>query len=190
MHWIDPDFLPETFGVVNYVLLNQDAEADGLVLADGTEIHFPPHMGEAVLKVAKPGSTVRIRGVRPRGVRMLAAVGVGSEEGPLVVDAGPPDHHHDHKDARKALRSARMAMEADGVLRQVLHGPKGEVRGLLLEDGRIGRFPPHTVERLDSLLQPGVRLYVRGEGLSTEHRTIIAVRDIGRSADMTQRIDA
>lgn len=81
MHWIDPDFLPETSGVVECILLNADGEADGLTLRDGTEVHVPPHMGPALLDAVQPGSTVRVRGVRPRGVAMIAAVAVAPADG-------------------------------------------------------------------------------------------------------------
>jgi hypothetical protein len=144
MHWIDPVCLPETFGVVDCFLLNAEGEADGFVLTDATEVHFPPHMGGAVLDAIKAGSAVRIRGVRPRGVAMIAAVAVAPEEGTLIVDGGPPEDSAARKAARKQALITRTAMEVEGVLRQVLHGPKGDVRGLLLEDGRVGRFPPHA----------------------------------------------
>ena len=52
-------------------------------------------------------------------------------------------------------------LDAGGVLRQVLHGPRGEVRGLL-----------------------------RGDGFTTEHGTAVAVREIGSSRDDLRRIGA
>lgn len=69
MHWIDPENLPESAGVVDCFLQNADGEPDGLLLTDGTEVHFPPHMGEAVVAAITPGSEVRIRGVRPAAWR-------------------------------------------------------------------------------------------------------------------------
>lgn len=125
MHWIDPDCLPETLGVVDLYLLNAEGEADGLVLTDGTEIHFPPHMGGAVLDTVKPGSAVRIRDVRPRGVAMVAAVSMASEAGPCIVDQGSPEKRRPPSPAREPARAARTPIEAEGVLRQVLHGPRG-----------------------------------------------------------------
>jgi hypothetical protein len=190
MHWIDPDCLPETAGVVDCFLLNPAGEADGLVLTDGTEVHFPPHMGVAVIGVVKPGSTVYVRGVRPRGVAMIAAVTVSPAEGTRIVDGGPPERDEPHKMARKRAHASRTAMEVAGVLRQVLHGPKGEARGLLLEDGRVGRFPPHAAEDLMSLLVPGTQLLLRGDGLTTAHGTVVAIREIGTSANDLRRIDA
>ena len=52
-------------------------------------------------------------------------------------------------------------LDADGALRQVLHGRRGEVRGLL-----------------------------RGDGFTTEHGTSGAVREIGSSRDDLRRIGA
>ena len=44
MYWIDPAYLPETKGVVDRFLINSHGDADGLLLKDGKEVHFPPHM--------------------------------------------------------------------------------------------------------------------------------------------------
>ena len=44
MHWLDPDYLPEISGTFERFLLNPHGDADGMILADGTEVHFPPHM--------------------------------------------------------------------------------------------------------------------------------------------------
>ena len=189
MHWIDPDHLPETSGVVDCFLLNVEGEADGLVLTDGTEVHFPPHMGEAVLEAVRPGATVRVRGVRPRGVAMIAAVSIAPEEGDPIVDAGPPQDDGQRKARRKRAHAERAPMEVQGVVRQALHGPKGEVRGLLLEDGRTGRFPPHTAEAVAALLVAGSRVLLRGEGFAAPYGTVIAVHEIGTSAGNLRTLD-
>ena len=189
MHWIDPDHLPETSGVVDCFLLNGEGEADGLVLKDGTEVHFPPHMGKPVLAAVRPGTTVRVRGVRPRGIAMIAAVSVAPEEGDRIVDAGPPDDEAPRKVERRQAHAARSPMEVQGVVRQALHGPKGEMRGLLLEDGRTGRFPPHAAEGVAALLVAGKSVLLRGDGFATPHGTVIAVREIGTSIDYLRQLD-
>ena len=55
MHWIDPACLPETKGVVDRFLINPRGDADGLLLKDGKEVHFPPHMSAAILAAVKTG---------------------------------------------------------------------------------------------------------------------------------------
>jgi hypothetical protein len=121
---------------------------------------------------------------------MIAAVAVSPEEGTRIVDSGPSERDHSRKAARKQAHVSRTAMEVAGVLRHVLHGPKGEVRGLLLEDGRGGRFPPHAAKELASLLVPGTQLLLRGDGFTTGHGTVIAIRAIGTSPDDLRRLDA
>jgi hypothetical protein len=180
MHWIDPNSLPETVGRVDLFLLNPRGEIDGFVLVDGTEVHLPPHMSGDIARALQPGSLVKLRAVRPRGADLLAAVAFETEDGRRYVDQGPPK---DHKESRKNGASARTgAVEAEGVVRRALHGPKGETRGLLLEDGRSGRFPPHEANALRPLLRPGVAIVLRGDGVETSHGTVIAIHEIGERA--------
>jgi hypothetical protein len=77
-------------------------------------------------------------------------------------------------------------VEVEGVVRRTLHGPKGETRGVLLADGRSGRFPPHAAEALAPLLQAGATVVLRGEGIATPHGTVVAVKEIG-TADKPPR---
>lgn len=186
MHWIDPDYLPEVSGVVSCFLLNGKGEADGLVLSGGMEVHFPPHMGSDVLAVVRPGGTVHVRGVRPRGVAMISAVSIAPEEGGRIVDAGPPGEGEKRKAARKQTPAPT---EAQGVVRQVLHGPKGEVRGVLLEDGRSGRFPPHAADAATDMLAPNKLIALRGDSIVTPHGTVIVVREIGTSFSDLRPLD-
>jgi hypothetical protein len=93
------------------------------MLTDGTEVHFPPHMGGALLEAVTPGSAMRVRGVRPRGVAMIAAVALVLPEGTPIVDDGPPEEGGSA--ARKQARATRIGMDAEGILKRVLHGPKG-----------------------------------------------------------------
>ncbi|MDB5365649.1 MAG: hypothetical protein JWM77_1576 [Rhodospirillales bacterium] len=178
MHWIDSAGLPETHGTVERFLLNPKGDADGLMLDDGTEVHFPPHMGAALCAAVQPGSRVLVRGVRPRGVvKFIAAVSVVAEDGIEIIDNGPPAH--DKKPAKKPSGSHSPATTVEGVVLRPLHGPKGEVRGVLFEDGRSGRFPPHAAAALDERLKPGARLALRGEARTTVHGTVVHAHEIG-----------
>jgi hypothetical protein len=187
MHWIDPHHLSETNGTVDRFLINPHGDADGLLLTDGTEVHFPPHMSRLVLAALKPGGAVKVRGVRPRGADMVAAVSLETADGTKIIDQGPPkeDHDHkrdgDHKADKKDAADVRKPLEVEGVVKRVLHGPKGEKRGVLLEDGRIVRIPPHMAESLHDKLAPGHKLAARGEGLTNALGTVVAAQEIGAS---------
>ena len=185
MHWIDPAYLPETKGILDRFLLNSRGDADGLLLKDGMEVHFPPHMGEAVTAALKSGDAVKIRGVRPRGADMVAALTIQVGEAAPIVDHGPPNGEHDEKkrDHEKAEKKAKpespKSADTEGVIRRVLHGPRGEKRGALLDTGTIVRIPPHVAAALREKLSPEHKLAARGPSLTNAFGTVIDAREIG-----------
>jgi hypothetical protein len=185
MHWLDPDYLPEETGTFERFLISPHGDPDGLLLGDGREVHFPPHMAADLLAAIPRGAKprIKIRGVRPHGIDMIAAVAIEMADGNRVVDHGPPTKHRDEEKVGKhGSKRKREPMKAEGVIQRLLHGPKGEVRGALFESGDIVRLPPHEAERISQLLGPRQRLAVRGEGVASELGTVIEAKEAGPSA--------
>ena len=178
MHWIDPTQLPRIKGIVERFLLNSHGELDGLILVDGTEVHFPPHLSTAVGKVLRPSAEVVVYGLRPRYAPVVAAVALDAS-GHTIVDEGPND------DDRKKL--PRTQLEASGKVVRTLHGPKGETRGALLDDGTIVRIGKHDGPDTTRLLTVGEPLAVRGEGVATADGRCIEAHFIGTSTDSLKR---
>jgi hypothetical protein len=185
MHWIDPDCLLEIAGTVDQFLVNKHGEADGFLLIDGSEVHVPPHLSSRLLRDLRPGGKVRVRGVRPRGVAMVAAVAIDTAKG-RILDEGPELREDD--DAFE--RATHSPMSAQGIVKQAIHGPKGETRGAALEDGRMIRLPPHEAKRFSDLLKQGARISVKGDGATTSFGTVIEAREIGASADTLKPVEA
>jgi hypothetical protein len=185
MHWVDPDYLPEITGTVDQFLVNKHGEADGFLLTDGGEVHVPPHLSPRLLRDVRPGSKVRVRGVRPRGVDMVAAVAIDTAEG-RILDEGPDVREDD--DAFEQAKHGRMS--AQGIVKQAIHGPKGETRGAVLEDGRIIRLPPHEAKRFSDLLRKGARISVNGDGATTSFGTVVEAHEIGVSAETLKPVEA
>src|SRR5579864_7090406 len=182
MHWIDPESLPAVAGTVERFVLNPDGEVDGFVMTWGTDdilVHTPPHLQAELVRHLNPGDAVCVRGVRPRGAALLAAVAVIAKDGHRIVDDGPgPD--------RKARKVEHRTMSADGTVRLSLFGPKGELRGALLADGTTVRVGPKEAEQHKTLLAPGSHLAVRGDGLETQHGRVIHARDAGPAPEQLQ----
>ena len=183
MHWLDPDYLPEISGAFERFLLNSHGDADGMILGEGLEVHFPPHMSADVRAVIRQGETIKVRGVRPRGSDMVAAVAIETMDGKRIVDDGPPKGRDEDAtpDMPAPAKSKHEAMQAEGVVRRVLHGPKGEARGALLDDGMIIRIPAKEALHFAHLLSPGQRLAARGQGLRSDLGAVIDAREIGPS---------
>jgi hypothetical protein len=180
MHWIDPDSLPEVAGILERFVLNPHGEVDGFVMNGQTQtpifVHTPPHMEGELTRNAKAGDKLRVRGVRPRGADVLAAVAVTGESGLQIVDKGP-DHD------RKHPKIEHQKMRLEGTVRLSLFGPKGELRGALLADGTIIRVGPKEAEHLTKVLMPGTRIAVSGDGIETQHGRVIQAKEIGSGMD-------
>lgn len=185
MHWMDPDHLPEITGIIDQFLINKHGEADGFILTDGGEVHVPPHLSSRLVRDVRPGSEVKVRGVRPRGVQMIAAVAIDTPKG-RILDEGPQVREDD-----SAFEKAKYGpMTVQGVVKQAIHGAKGETRGAVLEDRRIIRLPPHEAERFADLLKKGAKVSANGEGATTSFGTVVEAREIGASTETLKPVDA
>jgi hypothetical protein len=174
MHWIDPACLPETKGTVTQFLLNPHGEPDGFLLDGKRQVHFPPHLGPAIVQRVAPGDTVSVRGVRPRTADIIAAVSIAVGDGETVVDEGP----HCDDDGHERPEIETHATDVTGTVLLSLHGPKGELRGALLDDGTSLRMPPHAAEALQVYLEPGARVQAWGDMVENGYGRTLEVSDI------------
>lgn len=178
MHWIDPDSLPEVAGIFERFMLNPHGEVDGFVMTDkniALLVHTPPHLDGELTAHLAAGDKVRVRGVRPRGAELLAAVAVTAASGRQIIDEGPDDD-------RKHPKVKHEPMTADGIVQMSLFGPKGELRGALLSDGTVLSVGPKEAGQIAALLAPGAKLAARGDGLQTRHGRVIHALELGPDA--------
>jgi hypothetical protein len=178
MHWIDPDSLIPISGRVVRFLFNPRGEADGLILRNGLAAHFPPHLSRAVLAQVAPGDSVRLFGVRPRGAELLACVAIETPLGNRIDDLGPPERKR-RKPTPAKKDDAREVVELEGTISRLLHGPKGELRGFLLEQGGIVRFPSHTFQGKDRRPGVGDPIAARGPGIDSPRAVVVEARELG-----------
>ena len=183
MHWIDPGSLPETRGSVTRFLLNPHGEIDGVVLGSRRrqQVHFPPHLSSQVARHVAIGDEIRVRGVKPRGADMVAAVSIVARSGKVILDEGPK---HDQGKPHRP-HAERKPMEASGEVMLSLFGPKGELLGALLDDGTSLRMPPHAAAELASYLAPGAHIQAWGHGVRNRYGCTIDVDEVARLVDVS-----
>lgn len=170
--------LPEAKGVVKQYVLGPRGNVDGLILQDGTEVNFPPHLGTQVVFAIKPGDAISIRGLRARMTPLIDAAMLRNEtSGATIVDAGP--------EPRPDLASTLIS----GKITQLLYGKQGEVNGALLEDGTIVRLPPHEAARLSGVLVAGSPLSVSGTVNATPLGKVVEPWSIGASQSSMTELD-
>lgn len=146
-------------GRVQQWLLNPDGDADGLLLADGTQVAFPPHLSVAIMQLLKLGDTVRVDGWRAPSVPVVRMQSL-SANGRTVIDQPPVPGMLPPPRAPGALG----AMSAGGRIERLLYTDRGDVQGVMLADKTIVRFPPHIGAMYSTQLRPGAPLYARGWG--------------------------
>jgi hypothetical protein len=175
----DPAQLPEFKGKVAQYTLSPRGSVDGLVLDDGTEVQVSPALSTALVFSVKPGDTVSIRGLKARAIPLVSAVTVTNTASGAVV-GGSVDAHHPWDGPR---------LEVSGKVKILLHSPRGEVDGVLLEDGTSVRMPPHAARKFADLLKPGSTIAVRGFGTTSPLGKAVGAREIGPSLDKLTRVE-
>jgi len=175
----DPAQLPEIKGKVAQFTLTPRGDVDGFILADGTEVHVPPFVSTQLVFAVHPGDAVTIHGLKARAVPMVAAASVTNDATGLIVLARPERWH-----GRGATT------EVTGKVKAALHTPRGDVDGVLLDDGTEVRLPPPDATKLGDALAVGNSLLVRGSSVTSPLGKLVMARQIGPDKDHLTDIKA
>jgi hypothetical protein len=143
------------------------------------QVHFPPHLSRQITRQVAIGDDVRVRGVKPRGADMIAAISLVTKTGKVILDDGP--HHHGEPHQKPHVE--RKPTDASGQVVMSLYGPKGELRGALLDDGTSLRMPPHAAAELAAYLAPGAHVQAWGQGVKNRYGRTIEVDEIAELID-------
>jgi hypothetical protein len=179
----DPSQLPAIQGKVEQYSLTPRGDVDGLILTNGTEMHMPPHLGTQLVFAVRPGDMVTVHGLRARAIPMVQALSIRNDAtGNTVTDgeAGGP----------AGPRGALQILVAEGHVKTQLHGPQGDLNGVLLEDGTIVRLSPPEANRRSAELAPGAPLSVQGEGYAGPLGRVIEATSIGSNPNQLVPIAA
>ena len=174
----DPAQLPQIKGTVAQYSLTPQGEVDGLILADGTEVHVPPFVSTQLVFAVKPGDAVTIHGLKAQAIPMVMARSVKNDATGATVLVTMPQRHG----------GTGATLEAAGKITALLHSPHGEANGVRLEDGTLVRLPPGEAKRLADLLAPGKSIAVRGEGYAGPLGRVVAARQLGADKDSLKEV--
>lgn len=180
MQVLNDELLPHVTSSVERFLINPDGNADGMILLNGVEVYFAPHLSDEVLMAIHVGDRITVYGELPMAEPLIVAVIIEAEDGTRIEDFGAPTSSVERGRHHQRVRS-RLQIEA--LVRRALHGPKGKLRGVLLDDGTTVSLPMHGGENLGPLLSPASWVTVRGAGLVTEMGVAIEADEIGQSEE-------
>lgn len=169
----DPNQVPAISGNVAQYSLTPRGDVDGVILGDGTQVHFPPHLGQQIVAAVKPGDAVVVRGIRSMAIPMVQALSMtGGASGQTVIDQGPPPG------PPTPVMSQWQYLQVQGRVREPLYGPRGDLNGALLEDGTQVHLPPDQAVRWAADLNPGHSLAAQGYGVAGPYGRSLEVQQL------------
>jgi len=172
----DPQQLPAHRGQIQQFTLTPRGDIDGFILNDGTEVKTPPHLSTEIAYAIRAGDTVTVHGLHAAALPLVQAVSISDDAtGRTVLDSGPPSPG---------------LIEVQGRVRMTLHGPQGDVNGVLLDDGTVLRLPPPEAARFATLLQPGQVLVAEGTVVANAIGKVSEVWQLGASRDQLSPVEA
>ena len=151
-------------GTVAHYTLAPKGEVDGFVLGDGTQVHVPSHQAAALVFTARPGDTVSVQGRRAEGGSVIEAGLIRNQTSGVELENMGPRH------GRDGAGSARVS----GKVQFLLHGPKGEANGAILEDGTVLHLSPAEAKQL----APGRSVMAEGPILVTPMGRLVDVKKL------------
>ena len=156
-------------GRVQEFLKNHHDDVDGLLLEDGFQTHFPPHIGHQVIELLQPGDNVDIEGrnaTRPKGEVVYEATQIHSHGETIVIDRPGPPH------GKKGKRKSEQPMSTCGTIVDFHTNHHEEVDGFTLSDETEVKFPPHLGESLKRFARVGDEVRVDGRRHEIPHGDI------------------
>jgi len=181
----DPQQLPAMRGELDRLTLTPRGDIDGFILKDGTEVKTAPDLSTQIAFAIKPGDRVTVHGLKAAALPLVSAVSITDEATHrTVTDSGmsaatpitPPPPPA--RSPRGAPPPPAATSETSGRVRMALHGPQGELNGVLLENGTILRFPPDEGAQVITLIQPRQSVVAEGTAITNALGTVVDVQQI------------
>src|ERR1700743_3301235 len=165
MRALNGEHMPHVTSSVERFLINPDGDADGMILFNGVEVYFPPYLSNAVLTAIQVGDRITVYGELPMAEPMIVAAVIEATNGARIEDDGLPLRLSSSEAVYRSKHRERSQLQVEALVRRTLHGPTGEARGVLLDDGTTVAFPSDQGKALSEFLSPASWLTVRGAGL-------------------------
>jgi hypothetical protein len=166
---------PAVSGAVQQYLLTPHGEVEGLLLADGTIVRFPPHLSVALASTVKPGEAVTVAGflvsTTAQGQAVKALTITNTATGQTVVDQPPAS-----RPLPPELRGLPLTpLTVRGTVARLLVNDHGDVDGLILSSGEEVKFRPPNGATVVILLgqQPGAIVQASGYGTRNAFGTVV-----------------
>ncbi|MEG5001570.1 hypothetical protein [Microcoleus sp. B4-D4] len=158
-------------GQVQQYLLNPEGKVDGVLLSNGLQVKFGPHMGDSLVAMIAPGAGVSITGtpgISTRFGQEVKAESITNSQTNQTLAKQPPT-----VPPQPPLQGNYSNLSLEGTAQQWLVGHRGEINGVILSSGAQVKFPPHVGKQLLSLAKTGDKVQAEGFGTSNSYGQVL-----------------
>lgn len=166
-------------GMVSQYLMNPNGDVDGLLLTDGTQVHFPPHMSADLTQTVRPTDTISAQGVHENAIHFRAFTIFNTATGQSINEARPSQFGRPLPPELRGVEPK--PLQAEGKIKVVLVAPRGETDGVVLDNGTIIRVPPDIGVQYSAWFQVGQSIVVNGYGTENQFGRCLQATAIGLS---------
>lgn len=175
---------PAAQATASRLLINPFGEVDGVLLDTGTIVTFPPHMGGQLAVAIKAGDPVVVKGYPETSTQIKGYVITNTRSNQTVMTQPKPPAGAKMPPHLRAVGLKEMS--AQGEVRHLRYGKRGEVNGLILADGTIVRFPREASYQFASLFRVGQGIAAAGYGTQNEFGRALEVTALGPQGQTPQ----
>ncbi|MBV8886503.1 MAG: hypothetical protein JO235_21255 [Chroococcidiopsidaceae cyanobacterium CP_BM_RX_35] len=177
-------------GEVETYLLNPEGLVDGLLLSNGLQVKFPPHLTHTLVTTVQPGNSVTVVGdpgtpsnlgqeihafsITNTSTQGFAGAVSGNSRAQAqrtVVDQ-PPAY------PPPLPPSNYSNLSVAGTVQHWIVGHRGEIRGVILSSKAQVRFPPHVGDQLFNIAKAGDSIQAQGFGTNTSYGPVLEATSI------------
>jgi hypothetical protein len=139
-------------------------EIDGVTLNDGTWVHWPPHLADRFSSIIAKGDRIKVVGSMETGpagdtkLEVSSVTNLKNDRTALNPDRPLPASASDGA----TCPADNGALTVSGIGREFTTAPKGEVDGVILNNGKWVHWPPHLEDRFTSIIAKGDSLRAVG----------------------------
>jgi hypothetical protein len=159
-------------GTVQQYLLNPEGRVDGLLLKNGLQVKFPPHLSNQLTNLIAPSAEVSITAMAGTATRFgqeVRAIQITNQKTQQTIAAQSPKT----LPPPPANSASYISFSAEGNTQHWLVGHRGELNGLILSSGLEVKFPPHIGELLVNMIQGNDLVQVQGFGSRNSYGQVI-----------------
>jgi hypothetical protein len=168
--------------MVERFLVNPRGEVDALLFREGPQVSFPADAADELRRIAVPGRSPIIWGVRARSAPVITMLAFAPDADSTLVVL---ERFYWRRPGPWVTEGTKRIL-ITGVVRSPYYAPQGEVIGVILEDGAVVllRRDAITADLARRLFRPGTRLEAEGTGYQGEAGRAVLADGLGEPGAM------